>query len=60
MNDLRQYYGDNRQQNGPLSGEYMRELFDEFVSTIKAKLPNALISWDISAWIGQEAFKQSF
>lgn len=42
------------QQNGALTATYMRDLFNDFVSAIKAQLPNALISWDISAWIGQD------
>ena len=28
-----------------------------FVKEIKAELPNALISWDISAWIGEPGFR---
>lgn len=35
------------------SGTYMRQLFDDIAATIRKNLPNALISWDISAWIGQ-------
>ena len=31
----------------------MRQLYDDIAITIKKNLPNALISWDISAWIGQ-------
>lgn len=38
---------------GGLSGTYMRTLFDDISVAIKANLPNALISWDISAWIGE-------
>lgn len=38
---------------GGLSGTYMRSLFDDISVAIKSNLPNALISWDISAWIGQ-------
>lgn len=56
--DFWQYYGDvTTQQNGALSGTYMRDLFNDFVKAIKAQLPNALISWDISAWIGQSGFQ---
>ena len=29
---------------------------DDFVKAIKAELPNSIISWDISAWIGKEGF----
>jgi hypothetical protein len=54
----RQYYGDGRQVNGGLSGEYMRDLLNAFVGQIKQYLPNALISWDISAWIGEDGFRQ--
>jgi hypothetical protein len=50
--DFWQYYGDTHQKGGPLSGEYMRALLDDFAAEIKAALPNALISWDLSAWIG--------
>ena len=45
--DFWQYYGDSSQAGGPLSGPYMRLLFDDIVSAIKKNLPNALISWDI-------------
>jgi hypothetical protein len=31
----------------------MADLFNDFVTQIKTYLPNALISWDISAWIGK-------
>ena len=31
----------------------MRALFDDIASTIRNNLPNAFISWDISAWIGE-------
>ncbi len=43
-----------------MSGEYMRVLMDDFVKAIKAELPNAIISWDISAWIGTAGFTQWF
>lgn len=57
--DFWQYYGDsNTQENGALDGDYMRDLFDDFVYAIKTELPNALISWDISAWIGEDGFNQ--
>jgi hypothetical protein len=55
--DFWQYYGDKNQQGGGISGPQMRSLFDGMVSKIKANLPNALISWDISAWIGQDGFR---
>jgi hypothetical protein len=61
--DFWQYYGDDgtngkpSQQGGVLSGAYARALFDDFVRVIKNHLPNALISWDISAWIGQDGFR---
>ena len=38
----------------------MRGLMDDFVKAIKAELPNAIISWDISAWIGTAGFTQWF
>ena len=50
--DFWQYYGDvHLQQGGALSGEYMRALFDDFALEIRKELPNAKISWDLSAWI---------
>ena len=35
----------------------MRELFDDMVAAIKSHLPKAMISWDISAWIGESGFR---
>ncbi|RNA07607.1 hypothetical protein BpHYR1_014851 [Brachionus plicatilis] len=55
--DFVQYYSDQRQIGGPLTGQYMRELFDDFVSALKSELPNALISWDISPWLGVEGMR---
>jgi len=52
--DFWQFFGDSKQKGGTLSGPYMRTLFDDFAAAIKANLPNARISWDISAWIGQD------
>lgn len=49
--DFYQYYGDNNQNNGKLSGTYMRQLFDDISAAIKSGLPNARISWDISPWL---------
>ena len=54
---FRQYYGDPKQKGGTLSGAYMRALFDDFVAAIKKELPNAIISWDISAWIGEQGMR---
>jgi len=51
--DFWQFYGDRRQQGGNLSGQEMRTLFNDMVKMIKKNLPNAKISWDISAWIGE-------
>lgn len=51
--DFWQFYGDHTQQGGNLSGQEMRSLFDDMVARIKKNLPNAAISWDISAWIGE-------
>ena len=47
--DFYQYYGNKKQQNGPMKGEEMASFFNEIVSAIKSNLPNAAISWDISA-----------
>jgi len=55
--DFWQYYGDTHQLNGPLSGTYMRAFFDDIVKAIKAELPNARISWDISAWLSESAMR---
>lgn len=55
--DFWQYYGDREQWNGVLSGEYMRALFDDFARAIKKHLPKAKISWDISAWIGEQGMR---
>ncbi len=50
--DFWQYYGHSTQKRGSLSGAYMRALFNDMVKEIKTALPKAIISWDISAWIG--------
>ena len=65
--DFWQYYGRNATntpgpQNGPqeggaLSGNEMRNLFDQIVATIKIYLPYAAISWDISPWLTPEDMK---
>ncbi|CAF0870650.1 unnamed protein product [Brachionus calyciflorus] len=55
--DFVQYYSDQRQNGGALSGEYMRLLFDDFVNALKSELPNALISWDISPWLGIDGMR---
>ena len=54
---LRQYYGDTKQQGGTLSGTFMRDLFNDFIAQIKTYLPNALISWGLSSWIGETGFR---
>ncbi len=41
-----------------MSGEYARALFDDFCAKIRAALPKARISWDISAWIGDGGMQQ--
>jgi len=56
--DFWQYYGDATQQGGPLPGEYMRALFDDFAQAIRAQLPNAKISWDLSAWIREDGMQR--
>jgi hypothetical protein len=56
-NFIRQYYGDTHQLGGTLSGTYMRNLFDDIGKIIKDSLPNAIISWDISAWIGESGMR---
>lgn len=53
--DFYQYYRKDgshgvQQEGGPLTGQEMRALFDGIAQAIKAALPNALISWDISPW----------
>jgi hypothetical protein len=47
---LWQYYGDAHQEGGPCTGAFMRQFFDDIAFAIKSELPNAKISWDISAW----------
>lgn len=56
--DFWQFYGDRTQEDGTLSGEYMRALFDDFAKEIRKQLPNAKISWDLSAWIGYDGMSQ--
>jgi hypothetical protein len=56
--DFYQYYSDQRQENGVLSGSYMRSLFDDFALAIKKSLPNAQISWDISPWASESQMRQ--
>jgi hypothetical protein len=41
--DFWQYFGDRRQEGGTLSGEFLRDLFNDYVREIKSALPNALI-----------------
>lgn len=48
--DFYQYHSDDRQVEGKLSGDYMAQLFSDIIGKIKAHLPNAKISFDISAW----------
>jgi hypothetical protein len=56
--DFWQYYGWTQTQvNGALSGTFMRQLLDDYVAAIKQSLPNTLISWDISAWIGEQGMR---
>merc|ERR1712127_147913 len=56
--DFHQYYGDDKQEGGTLSGEEMRSLFDDIVTAIKSNLPNAAIGLDISPWIGDWNMKK--
>jgi hypothetical protein len=35
----------------------MRQLYDDFVGEIKKHLPNAVIVWDISPWISEDAMR---
>lgn len=35
----------------------MRDFFKDLVGAIKAELPNAVISWDVSAWIGEAGMR---
>ena len=41
--DFWQYYGDSHQQNGPLRGTYMRQLYDDIAVSVKSELPLAKI-----------------
>jgi hypothetical protein len=52
--DLYQYSNNSykhTQKGGPLTGAFLGALYNDFVSAIKKHIPNALISWDISAWL---------
>jgi hypothetical protein len=51
------YYGIASQHNGPLSGNYVRSLFDEIIKTIKKYLPKSLISWDIQKELSRTAMQ---
>lgn len=43
-----------KQINCPLSGQYMKQLYTDYIRVIKRNLPNALISWDISPWLSEK------
>ncbi len=52
--DFYQYYGSAEQKGGAVTGEEMRSLFDEIAKIVREHLPNAAISWDVSAWLSEE------
>lgn len=56
--DFWQYYGDSSQEGGANSGEYMRALYDDICKVVREKLPNAIFSWDISAWLKPDAMEK--
>lgn len=39
------------QSGGPLPFAYARDFYNDIVTAVKTYLPNALISFDISAWM---------
>ncbi len=43
-----QYYENPKQEGGSLTGEYLRELFDDFCKKIRDELSNAIIAFDVS------------
>jgi hypothetical protein len=45
----------SHQQNGVLSGPYMRQLFDDIAVAVKSEMPNAKFSFDIIAWLSETA-----
>jgi len=55
--DFWQYYGDQHQEGGPCTGQFMRQFYEDVAFAIKGELPNARISWDISAWIGEQGMR---
>jgi hypothetical protein len=52
-----QYYTSQVQQSGPLTGQYMRALFDDICKTVRAQLPNAAFSWEITPEMSQDAMR---
>jgi hypothetical protein len=56
--DFWQYHGGQHGSNNPgCTGEFMRDLFKDLANAIKSELPNAVISWDVSAWIGEQGMR---
>ncbi len=51
-------YTNSKQEGGPLTGEYLRALFDDFAKKIRDQLPNAIITLDVSVPMNVEDFKK--
>ncbi len=51
--DFYQYYGSHEQIDGAMSGQEMRDLFDDIAKTIRDFLPNAAISWDVNELLSE-------
>jgi hypothetical protein len=49
--DIRQYFGNKNQNGGSLTGNEMRQLFEEICKIIKSYLVNSLIALDFSTFI---------
>ncbi len=52
-----QYYNNPKQEGGPLSGEYLRALYDDFAKSIRAHLPRAILTFDVSLPMSVDDFK---
>jgi hypothetical protein len=48
-------YADHAQQGGALSWDELGELMHELATIVKSRLPNAVISMDISPWINDQS-----
>ncbi len=51
-----QFYTSQKQEGGPLTGEYARALFDDFAKKILDQLPKAIITFDVSLPMSVDEF----